>query len=47
VDQVVAQLRAGQLELRCVDWLHLSPPCQNVSNKKKLEDRAFSGAELQ
>jgi site-specific DNA-cytosine methylase len=46
VEQVVAQLRSGQLALPPVDWLHLSPPCQNVSLRKKREHRVFSGAEL-
>jgi site-specific DNA-cytosine methylase len=46
VEQVVAQLRSGQLVLRYVDWLHLSPPCQNVSQKKSLEKRVLSDAEL-
>ncbi|KAF6249927.1 hypothetical protein COO60DRAFT_1706290 [Scenedesmus sp. NREL 46B-D3] len=46
VEQVVEQLRSGMLALPAADWVHLSPPCQNVSQKKKLEDRVFSGAEL-
>ncbi|WIA35000.1 hypothetical protein OEZ86_003496 [Tetradesmus obliquus] len=46
VEQAVAQARSGRLALPAVDWLHLSPPCQNVSQKKSLEQRVFSGAEL-
>jgi hypothetical protein len=46
VEQVVSQLRSGRLALPAVDWLHLSPPCQNVSQKKKLDHRVLSGEEL-
>eukprot|EP00879_Flechtneria_rotunda_P015698 GHRR01016420.1.p1 GENE.GHRR01016420.1~~GHRR01016420.1.p1 ORF type:complete len:813 (+),score=338.90 GHRR01016420.1:1419-3857(+) len=47
VARELAARAAGQpCELANVQYLHGSPPCQNISNKKKLRDREFKGEEF-
>lgn len=51
LEQVVAQLKEDKAAGRPpsvpqVHLLHLSPPCQNVSSKKHLHQRKFSGSVL-
>eukprot|EP00878_Enallax_costatus_P044600 GHUV01053278.1.p1 GENE.GHUV01053278.1~~GHUV01053278.1.p1 ORF type:complete len:504 (+),score=93.28 GHUV01053278.1:143-1654(+) len=45
VQDAINKIRSEQLQLPRVHVLHASPPCQNVSNKQKIQNRVITGSE--
>lgn len=46
VDALLADVQAGRAPGLHVDYMHFSPPCQDLSNQKQLVLRKFDGKNL-
>lgn len=45
-EQLLADVQAGKLAGLRVGYMHFSPPCQDISNAKKVHQRKFDGKNL-
>jgi site-specific DNA-cytosine methylase len=46
VEHLAQQVAAGTVDLPYVEYIHGSPPCQELSRRKKDNLKCFTGAEL-